>query len=653
MPTFEITAPDGKKIQVTAPEGTTGEEAVAGVAEKYGLGDASSTPAQKLLARRAQAPTAPTDMRSRLRQVWDLPEDLAAGMATGFGKAVAGPIQAGLDIVAPKISDHLTSFVNTLTGGAPSPEMQKAYDQTGVTSPNVAANSVPGQIGQFAGQALPWAAGGAGEGLVGSILRGGAAGGLGFQPEGDETSRLVGRGIGAAGGSVLGALTGAAGSRLVGGLNEDEIRRQIAVTLKRYGEADPALAQAKGTLNKQVTSLQNKFDSYGAAANSTGNALGPIPMTTIAPTLRELADSTKGMVRPDEGAKAILMDAAKLLAPDTRPASITLAGKVYNRSAAGEVYIANDGTILSPRITQKVLRTNTTPPPPVYYSQVRQAVTQMDAYLAKVKPPPANAPVENAAITAVRDAQRTLASALDEHTTSGVKGIEKKATSFYEKNLAPFNNPKIQAILTESDPLVRANTALDVALGDDLHASETVAGLVGKKGRDAIRQGIIKKALDAARGKDRVIDPVKFTQFFEKKPGLEPWENDEMNGIVGGIKNLLADGAESRAPPPRIRGALPRGYGIFAMTERLLNKDFRGAAIAGSAAFFTQPIFHVIDSVLSDTFGRRMIIAASRVKPGSPQMARITQTIAKRFAPAIGGSAIGQAAPMALGQQQR
>lgn len=164
MPTFEITSPDGKKYQVTAPEGATQEEIIGRIKAHQVAGDISQ------------------GGKSTLKILDDAVRAIARGITFGY-------------------ADELAAKMDELTGRGGSYEENLKREQQ-KTSQIPTAIRVPGEIAGAIGGAVAAAP------VTGAV---GAATGLSRLP---AAAKLIG--AGAAGGAVYGSEEAGPGARLGG-----------------------------------------------------------------------------------------------------------------------------------------------------------------------------------------------------------------------------------------------------------------------------------------------------------------------------------------------------------------------------------------------------------------------------------------------------
>ena len=213
MPIYQITAPDGKKLRITAPEGATQEQVLAYAQKSYGV-QQPEPPQRSMAERYAAAGIDPT------------PVDPTSGM-TGVDKFVAGAGKSVMDTVhgAQQLFGQRTAAQEDETRRLDAPLVQTGAGMAGNIAGQAAQMAVPVPAGaalratSFAGRAAPY---------VGAAARSGGFSAL--QGVGTGESRAANAGQGAALGVAGQGLASGAGAVARGAVS-------------RLGDAEKALAQ--------------------------------------------------------------------------------------------------------------------------------------------------------------------------------------------------------------------------------------------------------------------------------------------------------------------------------------------------------------------------------------------------------------------------
>lgn len=587
--------------------------------------DKSTGPAGKVAGKKPSDSAADAGDTPAWLRVLTAPERFFDAVGAGAMKAGVGALQAVGDVVAPSATNRATAAVN-----------QSAKEDKGV-APSGPVES----MGDFVGGMLPAAVATGGFGtagtVVGAALRGGAigagVGATGYEPGATAGERLTDRAIGAGVGAGTAGVVGAGGAVVSKLANSKEIQSIVDTARKTYTEMDPALSEVKGNINKQVDRLRTLYDSKAGTVLTKGDAIGPLNLSTIEQPLRDLAEGTGRAVNPNKKAQQILDNVVDVLVPEKNyPKTLTVGGRTFANTGGGKYEMAG-GYSLPNSVRDKVIAAaGNAPAEPITYSHVKSTLEEMDAYLK-------DNDAKDPATQALRDARTTVSKYLDGVKTPGVKRAETAAQRFYDENLAKFDAPGIKDLMATTDPLERANKALDIALGGDVKSAATVAEAIGKDGRQAVKIGAFKKAFDSAWDRQSgAVDGAKFVKFFEDKKPLNEFLEPEDFTIVKGVENLLTERAQRTGATDAVKFGHPGTLGFLPAFEAFARGDFQKAAVEMSVAALATPAFKAFEHVLSDKFGRTLLGAAASAKPGSPRMARIATALSQKFAPVAAGT---------------
>lgn len=220
MPTYEITAPDGKVLEITAPEGATQEQVLAYAQAQY-------KPSQRAPAAPQEAPN-PTEDMSFLDRA-------RAGFGKSFVDTARGSLQAATEAIAIPFSNVANIYgrggardvADTLNAPArkaaemraEETERQRLDAPLMATGGGVVGN-IAGTLTQLAGPAYLARGSVAAPAFLprttaGNAVQGGILGMI--QPVGTDDSRLANTGIGAGAGAIGAALPQLAGSAVRAG----------------------------------------------------------------------------------------------------------------------------------------------------------------------------------------------------------------------------------------------------------------------------------------------------------------------------------------------------------------------------------------------------------------------------------------------------
>lgn len=636
--TFTFDTPDGR-ITVEGPDGATAEQAVP--------------IAQQALASRKR--TAPADALGALGQG---AEAEAGGVGQGlrtFGRGAAevgGMIGRGLMTIDQAKDDFTTEAVRGVfrTGaGAAQAVADQFSPDAGAKIGRVAQSATPepegvaGKAGRFAGEVLPYF-------LTpgGPVVQGILGGATELQESGDEGTRQENRalasGLGGAGGVVLkglGSLVGKVGNTMAGRAALKEAADRIGVFSDRVVDTDPALAGTKSRINEPVERKLAAFNSKAEAIRVAGDVKGPVPVADLEAELKLTKEEMSKLGQAgDRTASTTVRSVLKdFVGATDEPESITSRqGITLTRVGPGR-YELPGGKVLSGPAVDALLQGWKGRRPPILLSQLRGHVERLDEVLD------ANPGSKDPAVVQAGKLRNVLQDKVDEFTDPAVKRAQGRLDTFYEKEIAPFKQKDVAELLQTDDPLERANRALRIATDGSPRDAQTVADLFGKRGREAVLSGVIKKALDSAMDlKSNRLDPEKFAAFMGRD-SVKPFVDKETGVAVQGVEQLLGEakdlGVESTLG--RASGGLGRmgAYVVHAGTWgtiwSLMEGNMKHAAAAAATTAATAGAFKLVGRLMEDGFGRQLLRAAARTKPGTPAWTRLSQTIVQRFgAPAAG-----------------
>jgi len=323
MPTYRITAPDGKSYDVTAPEGASQDEVLAYAQKSY-----------KMAAAPKEAPSKPEDNSSFLG-------NLAGGLGSAFSNLVLGARQRGAE-VGSYLENAIggQTSLNRALGIQPAAqikqEVQQRINQRRIEDAPL-LNTAGGKTGNFIGQALPAVVTGlipGGQGLAASIGAGAILGGL--QPTSGDESALGNAASGAIGGGLgfgAGKLISSGVGRLAAARNAaqelNSVRDSVASSAREAGYVIPPVQTNPTITNRTIEGLAGKLTTGQAASiknqavtnRTIANALGldpskPITKDALAGIRQEAAQaysavSAAGDITPGQAYDKALDDIVK------------------------------------------------------------------------------------------------------------------------------------------------------------------------------------------------------------------------------------------------------------------------------------------------------------------------------------------------------
>lgn len=627
--------PDGTRMKGRMAAGTTEEQLQqAALLAKKQWSDARSTAAASTLmqAGGGGVPIGTAGLGTTVA-------DLAKGAVRGGAEGVLGMVQAGSDLTGalfPGLRDRTSEISKAIPG-----EMDKIRAKLPLSDENV------GAIGELGGSMVPTAAV-----PGGPVVQGIVGGATALLPEGGD---LVDRLTGAALGGTFGKILDLGGKQIAKIANAKGLQGKIDAVKEMFTEVSPAAAPLKRQMNSTIERKWQRYSDLGKLALDEGDKLGALDVSKLASKAQGLATDAGKVSGQDASAVKLLNDTGRVLSePVNMPPSLTVGGAKFTRDPMSGEYKNAAGDVLNPTLTKAALPPDAGPPD-VRYKNLKAMQENLDEYLAK------HEGSNNDAVKKVRELREAIGTRLDEVRSPQIKALEKKAQSFYDKELGKYDKDTIERLLGAKDDFERARIVLqDVVRGKDADPAlaKDVSEMLGKPGRESVSAHMMHDATINAMDKQGRFDPVKFMHYFDDKPGFEPFKAEHFDEVAKGFSSYIKHQAtlqgESTTP------------GIGTVGRHALSLATTGARIVGHAA--TGNIGGVVKAVgeylapyaglslanraFQDTFLRHMFIVASRLPEGSPRWQRVMGQISSRFAGPIAGQGgqIGSQVSNLMGQ---
>jgi hypothetical protein len=240
------------------------------------------------------------------------------------------------------------------------------------------------------------------------------------------------------------------------------------------------------------------------------------------------------------------------------------------------------------------------------------------------------APGQNKAIgTKGVEALSAIRTALEQDMQAFAQGVGgrgynawRDANNFWRTNLVPFKEVGFSKLVKTAEP-EQAWRYLMQQGGVDSRAERMYNGL-DTAGRAAVRAGVLQDALQQATHvakSKQLFSPAKFAKYMEDHEKVinqffHGNERQEIDGFTNLMRHVERAGQFMENPPTGNRviaamGAAAIGAAAPTQTAATLGLTF---AAAGAARFLFQ-----------SKAGRNLLMAASKLKPGSPAMHEISQ----------------------------
>lgn len=611
-----VTMPDGTSYRIDAPEGMSNEE-IAGIATKHWQSERESTAASTLMSAGGGSGAGGGSLDVT---------GLAGSALTGITRSLAGIGKAELEI--PGVSwaaSHLLPGPSVSAKDVPA--AQEKVEAALPRDPGLA-----GSVAQFGGEMAPYT-------MVpgGAWVQGAVGGGTSLGADG-LVDRLVGAGLGALGGKVLDL----GGSAIAKVMNAAGLEGKLDAAKKMFMDLSPASAPLKGKINSTIERKWQRFGDLGRMATDEGDKLGPIDVTGLRTKVGDLVTEAGKASGQDASAMKLLKDTQRVLSEDTkRPDKLMVSGTRYERDPITGEYKDESKNVLDDRIVKAAIPDDAGPPD-VKYKNLQAMKENLDQFLEK------KGDSSNDAVKKVKEMRAAIESRLGEVRTPQIDALEKKAKSYYDKELGKYDKDVMEKILGAKDPLERAQIVLNDIVKNtkvDPSVAGDVADMLGESGRKSVSTHMMHDAIIDATSKDGKIDPVKFLHYFDDKPGFEPFKAQHFDEVAKGfssyIKQQAALRGESRTPS--ISG--PWRHGTSAalagahIVSSLAKGDMTGIVTAMGMYLGSNITLGLADKALEDSFLRHLLIVGGRLPEGSPRWQRVMGQISARFA----GPAAGQA----------
>jgi hypothetical protein len=204
----------------------------------------------------------------------------------------------------------------------------------------------------------------------------------------------------------------------------------------------------------------------------------------------------------------------------------------------------------------------------------------------------------------------------------------KRADSFYKNAIVPFKDRTLAQSLKSDLPDEIYSKFIKVSRsGGGEDRAQKFYDALDDKGRAAVRYGMIANALDRAAipGKDQIA-PGRFARSLEdidKATGVffKGNEKREIEGFVNLMRHAERFGTYSENPPTGNRLVGPAlGTGALAGMATYPGATAAAVLMTGAAS-----------RLMTNPQGRNFLLAASRIKPGTPGMGSLLKTVEQQL----------------------
>jgi hypothetical protein len=141
-----------------------------------------------------------------------------------------------------------------------------------------------------------------------------------------------------------------------------------------------------------------------------------------------------------------------------------------------------------------------------------------------------------------------------------------------------------------------------------------------RKGRQAVKYGLLKEAREAATGPKGDFSPARFSKYLEDhEEAVGTFFKGDERRDIDGFKNLMRHierAGQYAENPPTGNRLVPFLLGGATVLEPSAAATVAGTGLAVRGSFQTEA-------------GRSFLMAAAGMKPGSPEMARLIETMTR------------------------
>lgn len=226
-------------------------------------------------------------------------------------------------------------------------------------------------------------------------------------------------------------------------------------------------------------------------------------------------------------------------------------------------------------------------------------------------------------VTALQETKDALDAAMAAHakkTGGPAYDAWRRADQFYRTNIVPFKEAGFKDLAKTAEPEKVWRYLLANNTGS--RAVRMYNGL-DRTGRNAVKYGLLREAMENATGPKGTFSPARFAKYVEDHDQavatfFKGAERQDIDGFVNLMRHVERAGQFAENPPTGNR-VIPYLIGGVAALEPSAGASVAGGTLAVKSLFQTQA-------------GRGMLIAASKMKPGSPELERLIGTITRYVA---------------------
>lgn len=250
-----------------------------------------------------------------------------------------------------------------------------------------------------------------------------------------------------------------------------------------------------------------------------------------------------------------------------------------------------------------------------FRSEMLRDLRKMDASVT------AERAISHSAKTSINSAIETINDDMESYAKQfGAADDWRAANRFYYENVVEFKKGKLKNFLNEDSAANFDQQAAWRYLTSQPNANRARAmwQSLDSKGRNAVRIGLLKEALEKATPTTGPFSPAKYAAYLEKEmPVIEQFfrgqKKEELKGLISIMRHVERSGQYLENPPTGMR-AIPYLLGFGTAVEPM-------AAAAGGTALGSVKLMFETET------GRNFLLAASTATPGSKEFDKIMQGI--------------------------
>jgi len=233
-----------------------------------------------------------------------------------------------------------------------------------------------------------------------------------------------------------------------------------------------------------------------------------------------------------------------------------------------------------------------------------------------------NPQINHSSITSLRNAQEAINGDMAAHAkNNGAEGAWNAANKFYQSAVGPFKEGKLKNLVNDrSAANFDEQSAWRYLMSQTTNPAraQKMFRSLDSKGRQAVRFGLVKEAVDAATLEGKPFSPARFASFLEKRgPVVDQFfrgsSGKELDGLVKVMRHIERAGQFAENPPTGQRIIpLLLGGGLAVSPEATI--------AAAGGAFGLQRLFQT-------QTGRNLLLGANKVTPGSAEFDRLIEKV--------------------------